>query len=151
MSNAFNSDRREHFLRQVREQAQPLFQLLWPTYSEPTPLFYGTAVITSATGIQQGDPCGPAVFALAVDQVIRAVTAPFNCWYLDDGAIGGRVSTICSDLKHLIPAMGSVGLTINSNKCEIILPADITSEQMSNSVHSLYQLIPGAAVTGDSE
>ena len=151
MRNAFNSVRRDHFLRQVRERAPSMYPLLWQAYSEPTPLFCGTHMITSATGLQQGDPSGPAVFALAIDQVITAVTAPFNCWYLDDGTIGGKVSTICSDLKQLIPGMARIGLNINPNKCEIIFPADVSDEQRSCAVTSLHQLIPGAAVLQDSE
>ena len=46
MRNAFNSIRRDHFLREVRERAPTLFPLLWQAYSKPTPLFYGTSVIT---------------------------------------------------------------------------------------------------------
>ena len=126
-----------------------MYHILWQAYREPTPLFYGTAIITSATGLQQGDPCGPAVFSLAIDEVVKAVKAPFNCWYLDDGTMGGSVSAICSDMNELIPAMANVGLTINSSKCEIILPADITDERRKVSVSSLRQLIPGAAVTGE--
>ena len=149
MRNAFNSVRRDLFLRQVREHAPTMYHLLWQAYRESTPLFYGTVIITSATGLQQGDPCGPAVFSLAIDEVVKAVKAPFNCWYLDDGTMAGSVSAICSDLNELIPAMGNAGLTISSSKCEIILPVDITDEQRKVSVASLRQLIPGAAVTDE--
>ncbi|KAF0306974.1 Retrotransposable element SLACS protein [Amphibalanus amphitrite] len=151
MRNAFNSIRRDHFLHQVRERVPSLFHLLWQAYSAPTPLFYETATITSATGLQQGDPCGPAVFALAIDQVARGVTAPFNCWYLDDGTIGGQVSTICLDLQKLIPAMASIGLSINARKCEIILPDGSADEEAMQAVRRIHELIPGAAVLGASE
>ena len=151
MCNAFNSVRRDYFLRQVRERTPTLFHLLWQAYSEPTPLFCGTSVISSATGLQQGDPSGPAVFSLAIDEVTKAVTAPFNCWYLDDGCIGGKVSTICSDLRHLLPGMARIGLNINPNKCEVILPAGISDEQRNCAIGNLHQLIPGAAILQDSE
>lgn len=44
----------------------------------------------------------------------------FNIWYLDDGSIGGDVSTLLSDLdvvRHVGPA---IGLELNEDKCEIV-------------------------------
>ena len=87
-----------------------------------------------------GQPC---FHSLAIDEVVKAVKTPL---YLDDGTIGGSVGAICSDLNE---AMANVGLTINSGKCEIILPADITDEQRKVFVASLRQFIPGAAVTDE--
>ena len=54
-----------------------------------SPLVIGGQTIKSASGLQQGDPLGPAAFALAVDPCASAVTAPLNVWYLDDRTIAG--------------------------------------------------------------
>ena len=151
MKNAFNTVRRDHFLRRVRESAPSIYHLLWQAYSEPTPLFYGTSEISSATGLQQGDPCGPAVFSLAVHQVASAATAPFNCWYLDDGTLGGKVSTICADLEELMLGMAKIGLDINPAKCEIILPSTATDEQRASAVGKIHLLLPRAPVVTDAE
>ena len=40
MKNAFNSLRRDHFLRVVRDQVPSLYPLLWQAYSSPTPIFF---------------------------------------------------------------------------------------------------------------
>ena len=42
----------------------------------------------SETVIQQGDPIGPALFALSVDEAARGIQSEFNVWYLDDATLG---------------------------------------------------------------
>ncbi|KAF0301453.1 Ubiquitin carboxyl-terminal hydrolase 37 [Amphibalanus amphitrite] len=86
-----------------------------------------------------------------VQQVISAATAPFNCWYLDDGTLGGKVSTICADLKELTTDMAKIGLDINPAKCEIILPSTATDEQRVSAVGKIHQLLPRAPVVPDAE
>ena len=66
MRNAFNCLRRDSFLSVARGRAAGLYRLLWQAYSEPSSLFFGKDILRSETGIQQGDPFGPALFALAV-------------------------------------------------------------------------------------
>ena len=151
MKNAFNTVRRDSFLRVVRERAPGLYRLLWQAYSEPTPLYYGTVRIQSATGLQQGDPCGPVVFSLNIDAAAREVKSAFNMWYLDDGSIGGNTDTVFRDLEQLIPALSARGLVVNPAKCEILLPESCTEHQKRTTVEHLHQLIPGAAVVGQFE
>ena len=67
MRNAFNSLRRDKFLAVARSRAAGMYRLLWQAYSSPTKLFFGEEGLKSESGIQQGDPFGPALFALAVD------------------------------------------------------------------------------------
>ena len=151
MQNAFNTVRRDSFLRVVRERAPGLYRLLWQAYHEPTPLYYGKVKIQSATGLQQGDPCGPAVFSLAIDAAARKSKSAFNMWYLDDGSIGGNIDVICGDLEQLIPALSAAGLVINPAKCEIILPKSCTMHQKRTAVERLHKFIPGAAVVEEFE
>ena len=73
MRNAFNSLRRDSFLSAARERADSMYSLLWQAYAEPSKLFFGEEELSSETGIQQGDPFGPALFALAVDDIARGV------------------------------------------------------------------------------
>ena len=150
MRNAFNCVRRDHFLREVRDRAPSLFPLLWQAYSEPTPLYHGTSVIWSATGLQQGDPSGPAVFSLAVQPVASAVSSPLNVWFLDDGTLGGNIDGVCADLQQLIPAMARIGLDVNPAKCEVLI-SNIGAASLSVTKEKLHELIPGAAVITDSQ
>ena len=82
MRNAFNSLRRDSFLSVARVRTPGLYSLLWQAYSSPTRLFFGEEGFASETGIQQGDPIGPALFALSVDEAARGVQSEFNVWYL---------------------------------------------------------------------
>ena len=93
MRNAFNSLRRDSFLSVARVRTPGLYSLLWQAYSSPTRLFFGEEGFASETGIQQGDPIGPALFALSVDEAARGVQSEFNVWYLDDATLGPQCRT----------------------------------------------------------
>ena len=82
VKNAFNSLDRRHILEIIKNRAPRLYPILRSAYLSPTPLFYGEHLISSESGFQQGDPAGPAIFSLAVDEIARDVTAPLNIWYL---------------------------------------------------------------------
>ena len=73
MRNAFNSLRRDSFLSGARVRTPGLNSLLWQACSSPTRLFFGEKGFVSETGIQQGDPIQPALFALSVDEAARGV------------------------------------------------------------------------------
>jgi len=121
MANAFNSIRRDVFLAAARDKAQGIYRLLWQAYSEPSTLFYGNTNLVSATGIQQGDPFGPALFSLGIDSLTRRVNTEFNVWYLDDGTIGDSPEKVFSSLQRLIHDLREVGLEINQTKCELVI------------------------------
>ena len=99
---------------------------MWQAYAAPTPLYHGTAKIVSATGVQQGDPAGSAVFALATHDIVKSASCSMNTWFLDDGTLGGNIEDVCSDLKRLIPAMAQIGLEVNPSKCQIITSSSAT-------------------------
>ena len=105
MANAFNTLRRDKFLEVIRQRAPSLYPLVWHAYSQPTPLFFGPHELQSSTGIQQGDPAGPAIFALTLDEVTRHIETDFNVWYLDDGCVAGSMESVVSTLSVLTPAL----------------------------------------------
>ena len=124
---------------------------MWQAYSQPSSLYFGSVRIESATGLQQGDPCGPAVFSIAVDAVAREVTSASNTWYLDDAAIGGDIESVCHDLERVIPALADIGLEVNPSKCEIIMSRACPEETRQSHVLKLHRLVPGATISGDAE
>ena len=71
LKNAFNCINRDVILHKVKEKNPSLFNLLWQAYSAPSNLFYKNEIIKSETGIQQGDPGGPALFSLGIDHIIK--------------------------------------------------------------------------------
>ena len=56
-------------MRVAQVRAQVLHSLLWQAYSNSFALFFGEDVLRSEEGIQQGDPFGPALFALGLDEL----------------------------------------------------------------------------------
>ena len=121
MANAFNTLRRDHFLRVERARLPGLYRHLWQAYSEPSCLLFGESIIPSSAGLQQGDPLGPLVFSLGVDEVSRSISSELNIWFLDDATIGGPAETVLADLENIIPKLREIGLTVNDAKCELLL------------------------------
>lgn len=124
MRNAFNCLRRDAFLSVARRRAPSLYRLLWQAYSSPSTLFFGEERLASETGIQQGDPFGPALFALAVDEAARGVQSEFNVWYLDDATLGDSPERVRDDLVILLDKLAAIGLEVNSSKCELTILND---------------------------
>jgi hypothetical protein len=121
MRNAFNAIRRDKILSVVRRRVPELYRFSWQAYASDSFLFFGDTTIMSATGVQQGDPLGPALFSLAIDEAVRSVSTDLNIWYLDDGTVGGAVEDVVSSLVGIIPAFADMGLEINDAKCEVFL------------------------------
>ena len=148
MRNAFNCLRRDSFLSVARSRAAGLYGLLWQAYSEPSSLFFGKDVLKSETGIQQGDPFGPALFALAVDEAARGVDTEFNVWYLDDATLGGAPEKVFEAARTLLVRLSTMGLEVNSGKCELTILNDVDP----GGTESMFRgLLPGVRVVQDVE
>ena len=70
----------------------------------------------SATVLPQGDPAGPALFALAIVELVKSLSAEINVWFLDDGIIGDVVSEVLSDLNLLLTEFPELGGDLNGDK-----------------------------------
>ena len=88
LQNAFNSVERGAVTAAVSD----LFPAAVPWVSQTmqaAPLLCGQEVLWSRKGVQQGDPLGPLLFALAIHDVVA--TAPgdhmLHRWYLHDGVV----------------------------------------------------------------
>lgn len=119
-SNAFNSLERNAFLTEIHSNYPDIFNYVSASYEHPSTLLLNDSIVWSKTGVQQGDPLGPALFALSLQNITKDLDANLNVWYLDDGSIGGECQQIVSTLKHFLPKCNDIGLSININKSEII-------------------------------
>ena len=153
MCNAFNCLRRDVVLDEVKKHLPGLSHFVWQAYSEESPLYYHTTQLTSATGIQQGDPLGPALFALGVHTAASGVSSELNVWYLDDATIGGTVGSVTKDLQVLIPRLASIGLTVNSSKCELLSLnwQQRKVQQEQGLFRELEDVLPACTVPEESE
>eukprot|EP00731_Ephydatia_muelleri_P000760 Em0001g760a len=110
--------------------------LPWATwcYAAHPLLWHPMGRIFSETGVQQGDPLGPLLFALVLQKILNAIDADDDCihilyqaWYLDDGTLAGKKSAILRALSLLDSIGPSLGIFINMSKCELFCKGD-TSE-----------------------
>ena len=89
------------------------------------------STIESSRGIQQGDPMGPALFALAIQPLItkakQATMERFGnegvdviAFYLDDGVVAGDHHHVKYFLDHLVKGLDGVGLKFEPAKSWVV-------------------------------
>lgn len=121
--NAFNEVSRQAVLDRVHDQFPALARWTTWCYHKTSSLYFGgTTVLPSAAGVQQGDPLGPLLFAVAIQPLVEQLRAsmPFSVFYLDDGVVGGDVALVSQALVAIQQNAASLGLTLNLDKCELI-------------------------------
>ena len=119
--NAFNNIRRDHILHSVKESYPEMYPFVWQAYEKSSNLFYGDYIIHSSSGLQQGDPLGPFLFALGIQPLISQLKSKLNTWYVDDGAVADEPSIVKEDLITIIREGSKIGLILNTGKCELFI------------------------------
>ena len=82
----------------------------------------------SEMGVQQGDPCGPFLFSLAILNLTHQMKSKGNIWYLDDGTLLGSMKSISEDFETIKSASSSLGLEVNPGKCELMVVDQLSQE-----------------------
>ena len=129
--NAFNSVSRHAIDRALQKAGAPLARLrkffLW-SYDEPSILgFYDGSmlmgVINSESGVKQGDPLGPFLFALAAQSVFeKACEECKGVAFLDDFTLVGSARALANAFRILESEAAMIGLQMNRTKCKIFAP-----------------------------
>ena len=122
LRNAFNSVDRNAVLTAVNN-TQLCAYTQW-AYGLPSILRFGTSTLSSSTGVQQGDPAGPVLFAFALAGVLDNLRNLFpgdmlDIWYADDGYILGNCDSVAKAFDMLIDPLKAIGLQINLDKCAL--------------------------------
>ncbi|CAI5986656.1 unnamed protein product [Closterium sp. NIES-64] len=133
VANAFNSFNRIAMFKALRSSPfSPLIPYFSLFYSSPSPLHYrnGPTLHTfeSASGVRQGDPCGPFLYALTQQLAIlptqNQFPSIFISSYADDTFLVGPPSIITTAFTALTDRLHSLGLTVQPSKCSIWCPLD---------------------------
>lgn len=149
--NAFNSLRRDHMLRAVKTYTPELFLYTKHAYQRPTYLLLGKECIRSESGVQQGDPLGPALFCLSIRDLVSSIRSQLNVWYMDDGTIGGTVADSLADLRQILDFERVSGLQLNPTKCEVYTQGFQHVHEAEAAVHSIRELLPGCRWTSSEQ
>lgn len=94
-------------------------------------LVFGEHTIWSQNGAQQGDPCGPLVFCLSIQDCVAGLLSEFVAFYLDDGTIAGSYDNVFTDFNKVIVECGKIGLRINPEKCELFFCSAVDNDVLA--------------------
>ena len=145
LKNAFNTLRRDTILTAVRENLPEAYCLFYQAYGANTILYHGNNTIPSATGLQQGDPAGPALFSLSIDDLTKSLSSELNVWFLDDGTLGDLVDKVLNDLDRLLIGFPALGAELNDAKCELTL-LNHTEDQQAEVIELFRRRLPSIKI-----
>ncbi|XP_055347987.1 uncharacterized protein LOC129595098 [Paramacrobiotus metropolitanus] len=147
--NAFNTVSREVVLDAVKSHFPEYFAFFQSAYGHHSSLFIGEHVMSSESGVQQGDPLGPLLFCLALQAVILTLNTELNAWYLDDGTLGGLPESVQENLARVIEGARRIGLEINVTKCKLYVSGGSETAQQK-AVDDFLVQHPGVRVMSSS-
>nr|GEX05015.1 putative reverse transcriptase domain-containing protein [Tanacetum cinerariifolium] len=125
--NAFNLVDRSILLHEVRVKCPSISLWVDFLYGQASRLYMRDTYIWSATGVQQGDPLGPLLFALILHPLLHKIKD--NCklllhaWYLDDGTVIGDSKEVARVLDIIKVSGLGLGLELNIKKTKIFWPS----------------------------
>jgi hypothetical protein len=99
--NAFNELYRDKILAEVAAPLPMYLHFISAAYSSPSHLFFQNRLLMSQRGVQQGDPLGPALFALTIHPIVSSITDELNIWYLDDGSVADQPEKVADTLQFI--------------------------------------------------
>ncbi|GKC56996.1 putative reverse transcriptase domain-containing protein [Tanacetum coccineum] len=126
-SNAINLVDRSALLHEVRVRCPSIFLWVDFLYGQASRLYIGDTHIWSATGVQQGGPLGPLLFALILHPLLHKIKdickLLLHAWYLDDGTTIGDSEEVAKVLDIIKVSGPGLGLELNIKKTKIFWPS----------------------------
>ena len=127
-TNAFNLVDRQTFINEVKVKFPSIYNWVVYCYGDESLLDYNGFTIQSSCGVQQGDPIGPLLFALALNTLVAKINAScslsIHIWYFDDGTLVGCKADLLKALNILSTEGKQYGFEVNFEKCELFWPSD---------------------------
>jgi hypothetical protein len=147
VQSAYQEVSRLCVLQGARRDTPSLYNFLRLAYTHTAPLYASGRTLYSESVVHQGCPLGPVAFSVAIQDLIRHITAHmgliWNVWYLDDGLLVGSPENISTALAYLEAELLKRGLRLNRSKSNLWGPA---ADQVTGSEG--MQIIPWHPNTG---
>ncbi|KAL0209092.1 hypothetical protein P9112_011679 [Eukaryota sp. TZLM1-RC] len=130
-SNAFNSLSRRSIhgaLLQYMPELIPYFQSTYCTYSN---LHFGNNILSSSSGVKQGDPLGPLLFCLAIHPILLQIQEMFPSLkmiaYMDDVVLIGDLNIVKKATVCFKELFTNIGLRLNLLKCVLLSNSPVST------------------------
>jgi len=106
-------------LNAVYDRLPDLYPYCISAYSQPSVLFYGSFILMSNEGPQQGDPLAPLLFSNTVQPLLLSRQTGLVLGFLDDFSLDHQ-NQVARDVQQIIEVGVRMGLSLNVSKCEVI-------------------------------
>ena len=155
VANAFNTvDRVAMFDALKASSFDGLIPFLRTLYETASPLIYrgdgGNATFTSRTGVRQGDPLSPFLYAYTQRVALQAVAESHpGCLmlsYADDTFVVGASSAMPAILASLMTELRRLSLHVQPHKCSVWSPTQI-AEEVVQQLYEVTCVAPSEGVT----
>lgn len=134
-TNAFNSVNRNVIFSEVQKWCPKILGWVQYTYGQAAYLFVGDTHFTCTTGVQQGDPLGPLLFALVLQVLLRSIHAQLSnmgggeqqhiiAAYLDDTTVACSVQQAARAVHVAMTEGPPLGLHLSLPKSVLWSPFD---------------------------
>ncbi|GJY65899.1 putative reverse transcriptase domain-containing protein [Tanacetum coccineum] len=140
--NAFNLVDMSVLLEETRVRCPSIAPWVEFCYARPARLYYDDSVLWSCQGVQQGDPLGPLLFALALHPLVQTINQSceltLQAWYLDDGTIVGDTLMVSKELD-IIKNDGPARVSLDEGFCrDLALKRVSKTISLMEAIHKLH-------------